>query len=67
MEEGRIGAERAQNTSVKALAGHLVSEHSMANKALRGLAGLDKLKSTPVPRFDEAMVQNVVIPLPTRG
>ena len=25
-------------------------------------AELDKLKSTPLPRFDEAMVQNVVIP-----
>lgn len=79
VEVGRIGAERAQNTSVKALAGHLVSEHSVANDALRGLAALrgvelptrvsadrqaelDKLKSTPVPRFDEAMVQNVVIP-----
>ncbi|MCR5868598.1 DUF4142 domain-containing protein [Aquincola sp. J276] len=40
IEVGRIGAERAQDTKVKALAGHLVSEHSVANDALRGLAAL---------------------------
>lgn len=79
VEVGRIGAERAQLTAVKALAGHLVSEHSVANDALRGLAALrgvtlptklsadrqaelDKLKRLPPDRFDEAMVQNVVIP-----
>lgn len=79
IEVGRIGAERAQNTAVKAMAGHLVSEHSVANDALRGLAALrsvelpaglpterqaelDRLKKTPAAQFDEAMVQNVVIP-----